>query len=47
MTYDILTYTPEGLFRYYNLTIPQVFHILRLFTDAYGKENVKATIRFF
>ena len=49
MTYDILVNitTENAQYRYYNLTTRLVFHILGLFVDAYGRENVKATIRFF
>lgn len=47
MTYDILVSANGDTFRYYNLTIKLVFHILGLFVNAYGRENVKATIRFF
>lgn len=47
MRYDIEIFHPEGLNKYYNLTLHQVFCALELNIEEYGHENVRGKLYIF
>lgn len=44
MKYDMIITRPDGSFKFYGLTAHQIFHVIKLNEDSFGRENIKVNL---